>query len=123
MLMPRDHLRKEVVLDIMIRIGMKVQVETRQVWQDFGSAVFLSRRHTESADDRTCTTTLCDNLCNVVLNEVNSALRTLGRIFETVYSRPLINVTYPCSGRGIQEFNSVSPSSAQGSNVRKWPST
>lgn len=78
MLMPRDHLRKELILDIMIRIGM-VQVETRQVWQDFeGSAVFLSRRHTESADNRTCTTTFCDNLRNVVLNEVNSAPRTLG---------------------------------------------
>lgn len=113
MLVPRDHLRKELILDIMIRIGMKVQVETRQVWQDFGSAVFLSRRHTESADDRTCTTTFCDNLCNVVPNEVNSAPRTLCRIFGTVY----------CSGRGINDFNSVSPSSAQGSNVRKWPST
>ena len=83
---------------------MKLQVETRQVWQDSGSAVFLSRRHTESADDRTCTTTFCDNLCNVVLNEVNSARRTLGRIFQTIYSRQLINVTYPCSGRGVKRF-------------------
>ena len=33
MLMPRDHLRKELILDIMIRIGMKVQVETRQVYR------------------------------------------------------------------------------------------
>ena len=32
---------------------MKVQVETHQVWQEFGGAVLLWGRHTESADDRT----------------------------------------------------------------------
>ena len=32
---------------------MKVQVETRQVWLDFGGAVSLSEDYTGSADDRT----------------------------------------------------------------------
>ena len=37
----------------MNRIGMKVQVETHQVGQDFSGAVLLWGRHTENADDRT----------------------------------------------------------------------